>query len=358
MNLQFIAGTRPEFIKIGPCVAELRVAGLKPEVLATGQHTDLLRGTPMETDLADAISLGLESDGNVEQWLDRAVTVLSHRLSADHLVVVQGDTMSALAGARAADKRNLELCHIEAGIRSHTLSEPWPEEGARVEITQLADWHYAPTSTAYANLLAEGVEPARIRLTGNPVVSALARYSPACPRAPIAQVLITLHRREWRQGATFLASLEALSVAVMGEPKVQFLWPVHPGVLAMLPLAWRGNLPHNLQLVSPLPYARATTELAGSIGVLTDSGGLQEEAAALGVPCAVLRRVTDRPESIEAGLARRFDPTADGVHAAVRTLCSGMLPRRPSDCFGDVTAASQIARHLTSLTQRPGRFRE
>ena len=270
----------------------------------------------------------------------------------DPLVVVQGDTMSAMAAAYAAHQLHLPLAHVEAGIRSHRLTEPWPEESFRVQIDQWADWCYAPTSTAFMNLMAEGVMPRRIRTTGNTGVSALARYSNAVPiENPGDYAVITLHRREWLLGSDFHGVLAALEDAVADCSKMRFLWPIHPAVEAKAG-RWVRRLPSNLVVMPPLPYRAATTLLAGSFGVLTDSGGLQEEAATLGVPCAVLRNVTDRPESIEAGVARRFDVTATGAAAAVRCLVEGGLPRRVAPVFGDATAAAQIARHLASLTER------
>lgn len=349
ISLTVIFGTRPEAIKLGPVVAELRAGGVEPTIICTGQHTTLLRGTPAETDLRNAQSLGVVSEGNVEDWLELSSPVLEAALADDPYVVVQGDTMSALAGARAARARDLNICHVEAGVRSGNLEEPWPEELARIEIAAMATWHYTPTSTTYANLIREGVSSTRIRLTGNTGISALARYSPAKPVPPTAQVLITLHRREWRDGRNFIPVLEALAFAAGDNGRITFRWPVHPAVHSSLPAGWRADLPANFVLESPLTYAQATYELSRSMGVLTDSGGLQEEAAALGVPCVVLRGVTDRPESIDAGIAVLHPPTADGVMAGVDALCRGTLPRRPSDCFGDITAASRVARHLIAL---------
>src|SRR2546423_5228857 len=160
-----IAGTRPDCIKQGPTVAALRVRQLPTRVILTGQHSDLLRGTPAETDLADSLSLGLKSTGDVIRWPLHATTLLREALLGCDLVVVQGDTMSALAGARAAASLGIPLCHVEAGLRSGSLEDPFPEEGFRREITELATWHYAPTGHAADQLLGEGVPREAVGVT-------------------------------------------------------------------------------------------------------------------------------------------------------------------------------------------------
>src|SRR3990172_2986414 len=364
MNLLFIYGTRPEAIKLGPIVAALRAGGEPPKILATGQHTDLLEGTPAETDLAGGDSLGLRSDGNVPKYLTHATEAIQDYLSRFCLplgagyghppvpiVVVQGDTMSTLAGALAAHERGFPIAHVEAGVRSGDRDDPWPEELNRLKITSLATWHYAASTTAYANLLAEGVLQRYIRLTGNPGISALARYTDARPIAPPEPtILVTLHRRELlRRAEDWVSVLDGLRRASEAWPQLQFCWPVHPGVLNQIPLGWAQSLPKSFVLIDPLPYRKMALLLSSCTGVITDSGGVQEEAAALGVPCICLRKVTDRPESIEAGVAARMDTNAVGVTQGVEMLARGRLERRPIDVYGDVTAADLIARHLGNL---------
>jgi len=349
VSLLLAFGTRPDSIKLGAIAAELMALHVPFQALCTGQHTSLLKGTPAEQELGRAESLTLASDGNVLRWHGRAERACARWLRAHpeaEIVVVQGDTMSALAAARAASLEQRVIVHVEAGIRSHDRYNPWPEEDARVEIARLAAWHYAPTTTAYANLIAEGREPSRIRVTGNSIVSALARYTRARPSPAHAHVIVTLHRREWRLGLDFHGTVTALFEAVAEHAALQFIWPLHPAVAKTL---GRASLPCNMVLAEPMPYANAAEGIATATGVLTDSGGVQEEAATLGVPCAVLRYVTDRPESIEAGVAQRFDPTPEGVRAAVTCIAGGVLPRRPSDVFGTVGAAAEIARALANL---------
>jgi UDP-N-acetylglucosamine 2-epimerase (non-hydrolysing) len=236
--------------------------------------------------------------------------------------------------------------HVEAGVRSGDLENPWPEEGFRREITGLADWHYAPTAHCFANLVAEGVNPSRIRVTGNSVVSALARYTAARPSPAEDHILVTLHRRELLQSSEFRNVVQAI-IDEAGAPQCQlkFLWPVHP---ATLPLLGDFEGPPNFLLGNPLSYVNFAGWLATAVGVLTDSGGLQEEAATLGVPCAVLRKATDRPESVQAGLAACFSPDGAGVHSAISWLLGSRI-RAPSAIFGEVGAAAAIARLLAAL---------
>jgi UDP-N-acetylglucosamine 2-epimerase (non-hydrolysing) len=344
LTLAVVFGTRPEALKIGPCVAELRALGIEPAIICTNQHVELLRGGPAETDLKDGISLRLASTGNVGKWIGRAVPVIKDALRdvGATALLAQGDTMSAYAGSVAASLLQLPIHHIEAGIRSHTLQEPYPEELLRTRISARASWHYAPTEGCRRNLWREGISDSRIVVTGNPVVSALARYSEARHvEKPANQILVTMHRREWlaKGMAHVHATILAVRAAAVANPSVRFWWPMHPGVEKM---ACSVGGP-NLYVGPPLSYRDATLQLSHSLGVITDSGGLQEEAATLGVPCAVMRNVSDRPESIGLGLAKLFPPTPEGVSTAVRTILGRELPRKPSDCYGKPDSAFRIA---------------
>lgn len=344
----FVWGTRPEALKVGPIVAELKAAHTPVSTIATGQHWNLLQGTPAETDLADALSLGIQAGGDPVQWVARAVPLLTDALQslAPSIVVVQGDTASAIAGAKAAHELGIPIAHVEAGIRSHNLEEPWPEEAFRREITQLATWHYTPTSTTYANLLSEGIPASRIRLTGNTVVSALARYSHVIAQPPGNHIVLTMHRREWLQTVDLPAFLGEVAEACLDHPRLTIIWPVHPAVKAKWPEDWTN--PKNLWIDPPLPYGEMIELLSRAQGLATDSGGLVEEAATLGIPTAILRQTNDRPEAVDAGIARQFAPTE--LRSAINCIAQGTLERRPTTTFGDWSAASQIAQDLTRLT--------
>lgn len=342
-------GTRPEAIKLAEVLHYLRDNGAPFKVVLTGQHRELLQGTPIA--LYDAIDLGMKSDGNVLRWTQNVQPNLQatlKRLQPD-LIVVQGDTMSALAGARSATALNIPLAHVEAGLRSHSSTDPWPEENIRREISKLATFHYAPTDRAVGNLIAEGIPSAK--LTGNPGVSTLLHFmlpSVGRPENMPPKVVVTLHRRELTMSDRLAGVINAIVTYADEHPHINIVWPVHPSFEKW----WiRGDfrVPSNLYLTKPLPYVQFNTELKDATGVLTDSGGVQEDAATLGIPCAVLRYVLDRPESVEIGVARRFDPNSTGVVAALNCLVSDDLPHIPTLCYGEAQSASRIANHLTNL---------
>lgn len=348
-DILLVHGTRPEAIKIGPIYAILR--GLaNTSVLCTGQHTDLLRGTPAESDLADATSLGLPSDGNITKWITRAQSALARSYDElqPELVVVQGDTMSALAAATQAHIDGIRIAHVEAGVRSHDDGNPWPEEMTRVQIAEMAEWHYAPTDTAFANLVKEGVRVERIRVTGNPIVSAIERYTDArfMPE-PLKQILITLHRREIQTPQKVRELTEAVFAAALAAHEHLFIWPMHPAFWKHVD-KMKDSVP-NVYLPGPMAYRDFVKTLALSKGLLTDSGGAVEEAATLGVPTIVLREVNDRPEAEEAGIAVRADPTRENVMSGTLKILMQDIERKPHAIYGRPDAAARIATHLASI---------
>jgi UDP-N-acetylglucosamine 2-epimerase (non-hydrolysing) len=350
-KLVFVYGTRPEAIKIAPIVAHLP----NSMCIATGQHVELLRGSPAESDLAHSLSLELKSEGQVGLWIAKAVPVITEKLKSlapIDIVVVQGDTMSAYAGSIAAFGLGIPVAHIEAGLRSHNLQEPWPEERIRTSIAQRATYHFAPTETARKNLWLEGIEDHSIFVLGNPVVSAIHRYANPNPiEVPDNQILVTMHRREWtdRGKAVVLKTIYALLEEAQQHPTIRFLWPMHPGVQKISGIR-HGQTPGNVQIIQPLDYRTTIDELRKSIGVATDSGGLCEEAVTLGVPCTILRNLTDRPEAVSAGLAKLFSPTPDGIKEAIRCLARRELPRTPSPIYGSKDSANLIADQLQRLS--------
>ena len=348
-----IFGTRPEAIKLGPVAHELLVASVDIKAICTGQHTSLLAGSPAETTFADAVSLGMASDGNVTGWTARIreKLTLAIRDVAPEIVIVQGDTMSAVVGASVAYDLEIPIGHIEAGVRSHDDGDPWPEERNRKRIAELATWHYAPTTTAMANLMAESVPEARIRVTGNTVVSALARYAPDTRFVPQPEnvILVTLHRRELHKRDLLNNLYGTIRLQALSHPHLTFVWPVHPAIEKLLD---RLHEPPNLKLRAPMAYTAFTQRLAHSKGLLTDSGGAVEEAATLGVPTVILRATNDRPEAVEAGIAIRADVSPEGIISGVQWLTDPQTMRLPTSAFGDETAADQVATHLAWTAMR------
>lgn len=356
MQLVVIAGTRPEILKVVPVIVALQQARVEPLLLLTGQHDSLLAGTPLGL-VHHVEPLHLPSAGNVPRWLSQVGPVLDRALQVvlkecgEAIVVVQGDTMSAYAGAQAAHRAAIPTAHIEAGVRSHSPEDPWPEEMFRTQITQWASWHYAPTSQAFAHLVSEGINPTSIQVTGNTSISALwaAKVTPVPAHQSHPRIMVTLHRRELtRDRERFDAVVSALLGCFAQRPDITGIWPVHPSI----PDAQDWVVPRNVQLVPPIPPEPFLKLVASSMAVLTDSGGLVEECATLGVPTAILRYHNDRTEAEAAGIARRFDPTPEGVVCAVRCLLDREIQRLPSAAFGQHDAADLIANHLIGLADK------
>ena len=346
----FIWGTRPEAVKVAPVMAELLKLGIEPLSVCSGQHSDLLDGMPMEADVVSSYSLGIGTSDVPVLYGKLRKTI--ENLEPD-IVVVQGDTNTGFAAATAAKDcakksgRPL-LAHLEAGIRSGDDREPWPEERNRRQIDRLADILYAPTQAAACNLTAEGIAIEDILVSGNTVVSALHRYSPPINVVdPANIVLVTLHRREIQTPTAALRLYDLVKKAAIATAfdGPQLRWPMHPGFRKCLGKLGAGDLYQGLKLLKPLGYTKFTTMLMWSKGVITDSGGVVEEAATLGVPTAILRRVNDRPEAVTAGIAKVFPPEDDNcVERAMDWLLTAK--RGPRPCFGGPKAAEIVARDL------------
>jgi UDP-N-acetylglucosamine 2-epimerase (non-hydrolysing) len=331
-----VFGTRPEAIKVAPVIKALeRAPWAEPVPVVTAQHRGILDqvldlfGIQPAHDL-DILEPGQTLASITTRSLAGLVPVLWE--AEPDLVVVQGDTTTTLAGALAAFYRRIPVAHLEAGLRTGDLAAPYPEEMNRRVTTQLASLHLAPTPTARANLLAEGVRPGSVVVTGNTVIDALhwtvARRRPyeAAELAaldldhdPRRVLLVTAHRREsW--GEPMAAIGAALADVAAAEPDLLVVFPIHPNPLvrgAILPaVSGLGNV----HVVEPLTYADFSRVLHRSALVLTDSGGVQEEAPSLGKPVLVLRDTTERPEAITAGVARLVGSDRDRIVAAVRGL--------------------------------------
>lgn len=361
-------GTRPELIKLAPVIHALRARQEAHEarVVFTAQHRELL-------DTAAKI-FGVRPDHDLDVMVpDQGLSALTARLTSrlgalieeerPDLIVGQGDTTSALCTALAAYYAGVPFAHVEAGLRSGDLSRPWPEEGNRRAIGALARWHFAPTAQARLNLLQEGVAVERVILTGNTVIDALEHVAehpdtrlPAGLDVDGPLVLITLHRREIH-GAPLLGILRALRVLARLHPEVTFVFPVHPNPQVLAPARRALSDIANVRLLPPLPYTEFVGLMRCAQLVLTDSGGVQEEAPALGVPLLVLRDVTERAEGVEAGAAQLVGTDPEKIVSAAHILLSN---RRAADAmraapnpYGDGRAAARIAEVL--LTDRCAR---
>lgn len=316
-----VVGTRPELVKMAPVVQEARDLGLPVHVHCTMQSSDLVDRNILPWDT--------EGDADDLRWTRPGRKSLLHQAS---LVVVQGDTRTAFEMAVMAFEYNVPVFHVEAGVRTYDLSSPWPEEGYRQMISRIARWHACTTPATAENLVMESVANwQRIRVTGSPVVESV-RQRAGAVIVPDSHVLLTLHRRENRP---HFADILRGVVDTIGTTR-HVIWPSHPNHWAV------AANPTSLAPVPPMDPWRFARSLAGARLVITDSGGVQEEANALGIPCVVARSVTDRPESLGAGGAILGGVARETVAAAVEVALQMDPASLVTDCYGDGTASRQI----------------
>lgn len=375
-----VFGTRPEVIKLAPVVRALRACGeLAASVCVTAQHRQMLDGMMSSFGIRADHDLDLmrpnqDLNGFSARALPRLQEVL-RRLRPD-FVLVQGDTTTAFVAALAAFYERIPVGHVEAGLRSFDSGNPFPEETNRVMITRLSDLHFVPTPVARANLLSEGVPSLKIALTGNTVVDALrldgarrVEFRNPTLRAALSAmgkgdkaVLVTTHRRE-NHGKPLESLCEAFRVLVERHPELHLFYPVHMNPLVSTVVRRRLRHPR-AHLLPALDYFDLIGLLRLSDFVLTDSGGLQEEAPSLGKPVVILRETTERPEAVSAGAAvLAGTSTASVVRVASRLLLDAAFHAsmaRGSGIYGDGRASARIIgslRHYFGLARsRPSEF--
>jgi len=362
-RLLFVLGTRPEMIKIAPLILQVRAQGGQAMLVNSGQHADLL--TPLfdlfrmhpDHDLA-AMSPGQPLNLLVAKIIERLDPVLEQE-KPDY-VIVQGDTATAMAGALAAFNRKIPVGHVEAGLRSGNPLSPFPEEMNRRIVTQLATLHFAATPRNRATLLAEGVADSQIIVTGNTVVDALQHtLGTTFPSTGMVElrgqiagrkvVLLTTHRRE-NFGDTMRTHLRLLRRFAEEHPELCVVFPVHPNPAVKEAAAQELGGCDQIIITTPMGYADFVHLLAEAWLIVSDSGGIQEEAASLGKPILVLRENTERPEGVEAGVARlvgeRATDLAGLLTEAVADQAWFAHAARAEKVFGDGHASERIATAL------------
>ncbi len=358
MRIAVAVGTRPEAIKLAKVVSALRAhPGWDTVLVATAQHRFLLDQALEPFRLRPDVDLDLMASGqSLPDLTARVISAMTTALGTlkPTLLMVQGDTTTVFGSALAAFFLGIPVAHVEAGLRTRDIRRPFPEEANRRLTSVLTQLHFAPTASARAHLLAEGVPPERIAVTGNTIVDALLEFPlPAADWSSLPngrrRILLTSHRREtW--GPDLRNICTAVRRLIERFDDLEVIYPVHlnPQVQAVV-AGQLGGVPR-VRLLPPLDYGALLTELARATLVLTDSGGLQEEAPSLGKPVLVLRDATERPEACEAGVARVVGTNVDAiVHEASRLLSdprayAAMVPRR--NPFGDGGASSRIVRAL------------
>ena len=350
-----VAGTRPECIKLAPIVRELAARRvLSGIVVSSGQHADAVRRTFAEFGIKCDIelpalppspNLGAASHRLTEQL---AGVIAHHRPS---LVLVQGDTLTAYAGARAGAEAECPVVHVEAGLRAPSISDPFPEEWFRRRIARHACYHFAPCLSAHMNLLAEGTPPEQIHRVGNTGIDSLRTllaHGPLVPphaAAPRKQILVTLHRRENWDGKADIVC-DALIALAAHRPDLRMLLPVHPNPRIAPRIRHRLGGHPQFTLVAPMGYREFIAAAANAALIISDSGGIQEEAPHLGVPLLVPRSCTERPEGVATGFVRLVAVDRDAiVREALALLAMPRVAPLAFDQhapFGDGAAAARI----------------
>jgi UDP-N-acetylglucosamine 2-epimerase (non-hydrolysing) len=364
LKAMIVFGTRPEAVKMFPVIHALSAhASVETRVCVTAQHREMLDQVLDIARIVPDIDLDVMQAGQtLDGLLARLVVGLGETFDTERpdRILVHGDTLTTMAATLAAYFRKIPVGHVEAGLRSGNIYHPWPEEVNRKVAGAVADLHFAPTETAAAALRAENVPADRIHVTGNTVIDALlattarideepslaAGLDPLLARFTGQRIIaVTSHRRE-NFGDGMKAIADAIA-AIAARDDVAVIFPVHPNPhvrSAMEPIL--GSL-SNVALIDPLDYPHFVRLLGASELVLTDSGGVQEEAPSLGKPVLVMRETTERPEGIEAGTARLVGTDKARIVSEIFKLLDDKdaytAMARAHNPFGDGTAARQIA---------------
>lgn len=374
MKLSFIFGTRPEAIKLAPLILAAKDAcGLHPHICVTGQHRSMLDQVMQVFGIEPDVDLELmQANQSLASFSSNALKAIDNYLKAQQpdCVLVQGDTSTVLCAALAAYYNQIPVGHVEAGLRTGNGYSPFPEEMNRVLASQIATFHFAPTETARQHLLAAGIDTEKVFVTGNTIVDALAMATDLIQERTVKikgipdhlmdkgcssrMVLITGHRRE-SFGAEFENICEAILKLAKTYEDVAFVYPVHlnPNVIEPAHRILAGQ--PNIYLIEPQGYLEFVALMDRSFIVLTDSGGIQEEAPSMGKPVLVMRETTERPEGIRAGVAKLVGTSQERIVDAVSLLLNDEQEyermARAVNPYGDGTACRQIISVLQSVSE-------
>lgn len=372
MRVMCIFGTRPEAIKMAPVVMALKATdGIDTHVCITAQHRSMLDQVLQFFAIEPDTDLDImRPNQDLYDLTSRLLVALRDVLAREKpdCVLVHGDTTTTFAASLAAFYQGIPVGHVEAGLRTNNLYSPWPEEANRKLTGALTQYHFAPTERARQNLLREGVSDDAITVTGNTVIDALQlalrkmEDDPGLSQAADAllpeldadrpTILVTGHRRE-SFGAGFERICQGLK-RVADERDVQIIYPVHLNPKVQTPVrAILGNNP-NVHLIEPLDYLPFVRIMSRSTLIVTDSGGVQEEAPSLGIPVLVMRDTTERPEAVEAGTVRLVGSDTDRIIEEITTLLSDknayQKMARAVNPYGDGLASGRIAKVLQEVT--------
>ncbi len=366
MHILSIFGTRPEAIKMAPVIHALKAdAAFTATVCVTAQHRQMLDQALELFSIRPDYDLDIMQDGQDLFGLTaRMLPALRHVLLAEQpdMVLVQGDTTTCFVGSLAAFYLRIPVGHIEAGLRTGDIHAPFPEEANRAMTSRLAELHFAPTEQARRNLLAEGIAADTVHVTGNTVIDALLHVrgqltaeqdwrgvfgsANAVIHDGRPYILITGHRRE-NFGSGFQRICEAVALLAERRPQLYFIYPVHLNPNVQGPVYSLLSQKANVHLIPPLDYAPFVHAMSHARLILTDSGGVQEEAPSLGKPVLVLRETTERPEAVAAGTVLLVGTDKERIMRETERLLDDEAAYRRmtavANPYGDGHAAERIA---------------
>lgn len=380
-KIMLVFGTRPEAIKMAPLVKEFQKypESFQTLVCVTGQHREMLDQVLRIFDIVPDFDLDIMKHGqDLYDVTSRVLLGMRDVLTAARpdVVLVHGDTTTSTAAALAAFYQQIPVGHVEAGLRTHNVFSPWPEEMNRQITTRIASYHFAPTPLSRKNLLQEGIADERITVTGNTVIDALRwvvdkirkdsslnlelagqlkaiGYDVKRLASPRRLVLITGHRRE-NFGEGFLNICQAIKDLTVRYPEVDFVFPMHPNPNVRQPIrevfGEKLSDQGNMFFIEPLEYLSFVYLMEKASIVLTDSGGIQEEAPGLGKPVLVMRDTTERPEALEAGTVKLVGTSRDTIVNELSRLlddpASYELMSKAVNPYGDGKACGRIVERL------------
>ncbi|WP_220737238.1 non-hydrolyzing UDP-N-acetylglucosamine 2-epimerase [Shewanella sp. c952] len=364
MKILFIFGTRPEAIKMCPLVLEFTKSPcFEVKVCITAQHREMLDQVLDIYNIKPDYDLNLMRSNQTLEWLTGAIVEGTGNVIKDFkpgLVLVHGDTTTSFASALAAFYHKTDVAHVEAGLRTGDIRSPWPEEANRKLTATLSKLHFAPTESAKKNLLKEGITEENIHVTGNTVIDALfnainitkARSHKVSPAVTSLKknignnnlILVTGHRRE-NFGPNFENICLALNALAVANPNTHIVYPVHLNPMVQKPVRHHLGSLNNVHLIDPLDYLSFVSLMMRADIILTDSGGIQEEAPSLKKPVLVLRDKTERPEAVNAGTVQIVGTEKEAiVDAVTQLLIKPGSFKSKTNPYGDGLACQRIAK--------------
>ncbi|TAG22786.1 MAG: UDP-N-acetylglucosamine 2-epimerase (non-hydrolyzing) [Cytophagia bacterium] len=369
MKVLTVFGTRPEAIKMAVLVKQLQQSSLEHKLCVTGQHRQMLDQVLALFEISPDFDLNIMQAGqDLTDVTCRILTGLRELFKTyqPDIILVHGDTTTCMAASLAAFYAGIKVGHVEAGLRTGNLQSPFPEEANRLITDRLANYYFAPTDRNVQNLLREGVAPEKIVKTGNTVIDALLYMSErvsgfsgqvaTAVQAVFASekkiLLVTGHRRE-NFGDGFVQICDALRQLAQQYPDLEIVYPVHLNPNVQQPVYDRLGSLANVHLPAPMDYADFVYAMKQSWVILTDSGGVQEEAPSLGKPVLVMRDTTERPEAVEAGTVQLVGANQANIVAAVRKLWENAplyaQMSEASNPYGDGQAGTRVVAFLESF---------